>query len=69
MLERALIRADGDDSKVQAAVGARTKEWLSSAGYVAGVAVAFVSPYVSVAIYVCVAVLWFVPDRRFESQL
>jgi uncharacterized membrane protein len=69
MLERALIRADGDDSKVQEAVGGRLKEWLSSLGYVAGVAMAFVSPYVSVAIYVCVAILWFVPDRRFESQL
>lgn len=69
MLERALIRADGEDSKVQEAVGAKSKEWLSSAGYIAGVAVAFVSPYVSVAIYVCVAILWFVPDRRFEREL
>jgi uncharacterized membrane protein len=69
MLERALIRADGEDSKVQEAVGAKSKEWLSSIGYVAGVAVAFVSPYVSVAIYVCVAIIWLVPDRRFERQL
>ena len=69
MLERALIRADGEDSKVQEAVGAKSKEWLSSVGYIAGVAMAFVSPYVSVAIYVCVAIIWLVPDRRFERQL
>jgi len=69
LLERALIRADGEDSKVREAVGARFKEWLSSFGYVAGVAMAFVSPYVSVAIYVGVAILWFVPDRRFERNL
>ena len=69
MLERALIRADGQDSKVQEAIGAKSKEWLSSAGYVAGIAVAFVSPYVSVAIYAGVAILWFVPDRRFERPL
>ena len=69
MLERALIRADGEDSKVQEAVGAKSKEWLSSVGYIAGVAVAFVSPYVSVAIYVCVAIIWLVPDRRFEREL
>jgi uncharacterized membrane protein len=67
LLERALIAAEGEESKVRDAVGSRFKEWVSFAGYVAGFAAAFlVSPYVSVALYVAVAVTWLIPDRRFE---
>jgi uncharacterized membrane protein len=67
LLERALIAAAGEDSAIRGAVGARYKEWLSSAGYVLGILSAFlISPYLSVAFYVAVAVTWLVPDRRFE---
>jgi len=67
LLERALIAAEGEESKVRDAVGSRLKEWVSFAGYVVGFAAAFlVSPYVSVALYVAVAVTWLIPDRRFE---
>jgi TMEM175 potassium channel family protein len=66
MLERALIGAEGDESMVKRAVGSRFKERISFALYVASVPAAFVSPYVSVAIYVGVSILWIVPDRRFE---
>jgi len=67
LLERALIAAEGEESKVRDAVGSRFKEWVSFAGYVVGFAAAFlVSPYVSVALYVAVAVTWLIPDRRFE---
>ena len=67
LLERALVRADGDNSRVRKALGGRAKEWLSSFGYVGGVVAAvLVSPYVSVALYVGVAILWLIPDRRFE---
>jgi uncharacterized membrane protein len=70
ILERTLIRAEGEDSRVGAAVGSRVKEWLSFCGYTIGVAAAFlVSPYVSVALYVAVAMTWLIPDRRFERDL
>jgi uncharacterized membrane protein len=69
-LERTLVAAEGDDSTVGPAVGSRVKEWLSFAGYALGIAAAFfVSPYVSVALYVAVAIVWLVPDRRFERNL
>lgn len=68
-LERALMRAEGDDSKVRRALGSGAKEWISSALYVAAVPSAFVSPYISIAIYVGVSVMWLVPDRRFEREL
>ena len=66
ILERALIRAEGDESKVKRAIGAGLKEWISFALYVAAVPSAFVSPYISIAIYVAVSIVWLVPDRRFE---
>jgi uncharacterized membrane protein len=69
VLERALIRAEGDQSQVKRAVGAGAKELISFALYVASVPAAFVSPYISVAIFVGVSILWLVPDRRFESRL
>ena len=65
LLERALIAAEGDTSGVKRAVGRGAKEWVSFAGYAIAVALAFVSPILSVAIYVAVAFLWLVPDRRF----
>lgn len=66
ILERALVAADGEESQVRKAVGAATKEWLSLAFYVSGIIAAFISPYVSIALYVVVAINWIVPDRRFE---
>lgn len=69
LLERALIAAEGEDSKVKQAIGNRWKETLSTALYALGILAAFFSPYVSVALYVAVAVTWLVPDRRFEREL
>jgi uncharacterized membrane protein len=68
ILERALIRAEGEESRVKRAVGAGAKELISFALYVAAVPAAFVSPYISVAIYVGVSITWLIPDRRFERQ-
>ena len=66
LLEKSLIAAEGEQSQVAAAVGSKHKEWISFLGYSSAVPLAFVSPYISVAIYVGVAIMWLVPDRRFE---
>jgi len=68
LLERALIRAEGDGSGVKKALGGRTKELVSTLLYVVAIPAAFVSPYISVAIYVAVSILWFIHDRRFEQR-
>jgi uncharacterized membrane protein len=69
VLERALIRAEGESSAIAKAVGAKTKEWISLATYAVGIAAAFVvSPLLSVALYAGVAVMWLIPDRRFERR-
>src|SRR6185312_15431232 len=69
LLERALIHAEGDESGVKRALGGRSKELISTVLYVAAIPAAFVSPYISVVIYVGVSIMWIIPDRRFERQL
>ena len=69
VLERTLIRAEGEESPVKRAVGGGFKEWISFALYVAAVPAAFISPLISVAIYVAVSIVWLIPDPRFERQL
>ncbi|HEV2594449.1 MAG TPA: TMEM175 family protein [Sphingomicrobium sp.] len=66
LLERALIRAEGDGSAVRRALGGGTKERISFVLYLAAVPGAFVSPYISILFYLVVAILWLAPDRRFE---
>ena len=67
-LERALIAAEGQDSRVKKALGHSVKEWVSWSGYLLSIPLAFVSPYISVAIYVGVSLIWIIPDRRFEKH-
>jgi uncharacterized membrane protein len=67
LLERALIAAEGPESRIRAAVGSRTKEWLSFTAYALALPAAFLSPWISIAIYVGVAAMWLIPDRRFEA--
>lgn len=65
LLIRSLIRANGRDSAVARAIGSDVKGNISLVVYAAAVPLAFVSPWISYALYVAVALLWFVPDRRF----
>ena len=65
LLVRALIRANGRDSAVARAIGSDVKGNLSLVMYAAAIPLAFVSPWISYALYVVVALVWFVPDRRF----
>jgi len=66
ILTQAIIRADGTDSLVAAAIGKDTKGRLSLLAYAAAFAFAFVSPWISYALFAAVAVMWFVPDRRLS---
>ena len=68
ILARALIRANGPDSAVAAAIGSDVKGYASLALYAAGIGLAFVRPWIAYSCYVAVAVLWFIPDRRFTRQ-
>jgi uncharacterized membrane protein len=65
LLVRALIRANGRDSAVARAIGSDVKGNLSLVMYAAAIPLAFVSPWISYALYFAVALVWLVPDRRF----
>jgi uncharacterized membrane protein len=66
VLTQAIIRADGSASLVAQAVGKDTKGRISLLAYAAATALAFVSPWISYALFAAVAVMWFVPDRRLS---
>ena len=69
ILSRALIRHDGDASTLARARGGDFKGRVSVVLYVAAIALAFVNRWLSLALYVAVAVMWLVPDRRIEKVL
>jgi uncharacterized membrane protein len=69
ILARALIAQEGPDSEIARAVGRDRKGIASLVFYTAGIILAFVNPWIAVALYVVVAALWFIPDRRIESVL
>jgi len=69
ILVRALIAAPGQSESLAAAIGSDRKGKLSIWAYVAAIPIAILAPFVSVAIYVGVAAIWFVPDRRMERAL
>ena len=68
LLQQAILLHHGPDSRIARAVGGDGKGKLSLALYIAAVPLAFVNQWISDAIYVAVALIWFVPDRRLEAQ-
>ena len=68
ILTRAIIRADGRASPVAAAIGRDVKGRISLVIYAAAVGLAFVSPWISYALFATVSVIWFVPDRRLSRR-
>ena len=69
ILQDTIIRAQGPHSKLQRAVGSDLKGKLSLAMYAAAIGFSFVRPWIADALYVSVALVWFVPDRRIETQM
>jgi uncharacterized membrane protein len=69
LLQRAIIAANGRTSRLAAALGHDLKGKLSLTFYALGVPIAFVAPWIAVALYVAVALMWFVPDRRIETAI
>jgi uncharacterized membrane protein len=69
ILQRAIVARQGDGSKLKAELGADIKGWASLALYLLGIPLAFVNSRISYALYVLVAAIWFIPDRRIEAAL
>ena len=69
LLERAIIAADGPSSVLRLAVGKDWKGKLSPVFYVAAIVSTLWWQWVAQALYVLVALLWLIPDRRIERTL
>src|SRR5438046_6506350 len=69
ILQTALVRAEGEQSKLRVALGSDVKGKISALLYILGIGLAFADRWIGLAVYVAVALIWLVPDRRVESQL
>ncbi len=69
MLQSTLLRAEGKDSQLRTAIGADIKGKASPLLYCLGIGLTFVDRWLGIAIYVVVALIWLVPDRRVERHL
>jgi uncharacterized membrane protein len=69
ILQQTIIAQQGQNSILAAAIGKDWKGKLSPVLYLSAIPLAFVSPWIASALYVFVAILWLVPDRRIERVL
>jgi uncharacterized membrane protein len=69
ILEITIISSQGPGSKLRAAVGSEWKGRASVVIYLVAIGLDFVDPWVAVALYTVVALMWLVPDRRVERAL
>ncbi len=66
LLQRAILAVQGPDSRLAAAVGRDLKGKLSPVFYTLAIVCAFVRPWIADGLYVLVALMWLIPDRRIE---
>jgi uncharacterized membrane protein len=69
LLVRAMLQVEGPDSTLARALGRDLKGKGSVVIYAAGIALAFVEPWGAIALYVAVALMWLIPDRRIERTV
>jgi len=69
ILQAAIVAEQGPGSKLKKAVGRDLKGRMSLGLYAAAIPLAFTRAWVSIAIYVVVALVWLIPDRRIESNV
>jgi uncharacterized membrane protein len=69
ILVRALIALHGNDSVIATAVGSDFKGKISVVIYIIAFMLAFVNAWFACALYLLVAIIWLIPDRRIEKAL
>jgi len=69
ILQQTIIAAQGQASKLKLAVGWDWKGKLSPVLYLLGITLSFIKPWVATIVYVSVAGLWLIPDRRIERTM
>ena len=69
ILAQALIAGHGKDSRFAATLGSSWKEKISLYIYIAALPITFFNSWLALTLYVLVALMWFIPDQRFEKGL
>ncbi len=69
ILQTLIVREQGENSTLKKAIGSDFKGNISPLIYLVAIALAFVNQWISDALYVLVALMWLIPDRRIESKI
>jgi uncharacterized membrane protein len=69
LLQRAIIRAQGQDSILKKAIGGDWKGRLSPILYIVAILTTLLSPWIAQAVLLIAALIWLIPDRRIEKGL
>ena len=69
LLQTTIVKSEGPTSLPATVMASDLKGKISMALYAAAIPLAFVNPWISMASFVAVAILWVVPDRRIEKNL
>ncbi len=69
ILVRFIIATHGRESDIARAIGFDSKGNISVVAYAAAIAIAFYNPWISGGLFVAVALMWFIPDRRIEGMI
>jgi len=69
IMENLAIKNEGEHSQLKEAISSKFKEYISVVFYVLGIATSFFYPYIAIAFYYLVALIWLIPDRRIEKSL
>ena len=69
ILQQTIIASEGSASVLKSAIGSDWKGKLSPIAYITAIVSTLVAPWVAQAIYVVVALIWLIPDRRIEREL
>lgn len=69
ILTQTLIASEGRDSALAVAMGRDWKGKLSVVLYAIAIPLAFLNAWLALLVYVCVAIMWLIPDRRIENAL
>ena len=69
ILSKTLIKIHGHESVLSKAVGKSTKEKISAFSYFAAIPISLYQPLISCLIYLGVAIMWLIPDKRIERVL
>jgi uncharacterized membrane protein len=69
LLQKAITLTHGMESLLARALGDDIKGKISPLLYIAGILLALVNPWISVALYTLVALIWLIPDRRIEHAI